>query len=359
MTRYDRQIALWGTEGQQNLASASVLVVGAGGLGVPVLQYLAAAGVGHIGIADGDVVELSNIHRQPLFDADESGRNKARVAAERIYSINGDTQTSVYPYMLEAGNIREVLSGYDVVVDASDNFPTRYLLDDACYLTGTPLVYGGVTSLEGQWTVFHVEGGPGYRDLYPQPPADGSIPDCDTTGIMGTVPAVIGSMMATEVLKLLTGFGDNVTGRLMTWHAGKQIFHSFSFGKNPHERPYDLQELLEMNYPAWCGVKGIQTISAEEWDQNATFDTLVDIRETNELPPAIANAIRFPLSQLEQGIGPEGLSGKVLVYCQSGNRTPKAIQLLEKRYPGLVFFALEGGIKAWQVYQMNKQYGRT
>lgn len=359
MTRYDRQIALWGAEGQKKLSDASVLVVGAGGLGVPVLQYLAAAGVGLIGIADGDVVDISNIHRQPLYDADEAGRNKARVAAEKLYSINSDTNTSVYPFMLESANIRDVLKGYHVVVDASDNFPARYLLDDACFLDAIPLVYGGVSSMEGQWSVFHFNDGPGYRDLYPQSPKDGAIPNCASTGIMGTVPAVVGSLMATEVLKILTGAGEPVSGKLMTWHAGKQAFHSFSFSKGSHERPVNWEQLRQTDYPAWCGVEGIRSVSAEEWDKVFTFDEVIDIREPHELPPAIDRAQRFPLSLLEQGRHPEALSGKVLVYCQTGNRSSQAIRLLEKPYPDLAFFALEGGIKAWQLYEMNKHYGRT
>ncbi len=363
--RYDRQIALpeWGNPGQEKVAAAKVLIVGAGGLGVPVLQYLAAAGVGHLGIIDEDVVDISNIHRQPLYDADDCGRNKATVAAEKIFQLNPEVQTTVFPFHLQAGNVANTISTYDIIVDASDNFPTRYCINDAAVLLNKPIVYGAVSAMEGQLSVLNYQEGPTYRCLFPTPPSPGSVPDCESTGIMGTIPGTIGMLMATEVLKMITGVGYPLRRQLLTWRAYMQNFFTFEFDRNANYRklvPEDVEALSKMDYPAFCGIQTKDVVTPEIWhNTQSAFRACIDVREENEMPPSWENAIRLPLSSLQKKWDMPALNGQVLVYCQTGNRTQEAIRILQKKYPDVQFVTLHGGIKAWQLFEMNRMYGRT
>lgn len=365
MLRYERQVTLpeWGAEGQEKMRTAKVLVVGAGGLGVPVIQYLAAAGVGHFGIVDGDVVDLSNIHRQPLYDADDCGRNKATVAAEKVFQLNSDVTTIVYTFQLQADNAADLMAPYDIIIDASDNFPTRYCINDAAVLLNKPVVYGAVSAMEGQLSVLNYQEGPTYRCLFPTPPPPGGAWDCATTGIMGTIPGTIGMLMATEALKIITGIGYPLRRQLLTWRASMQEFIKFEFDRNADYLnlvPENLEALSRMDYPAFCGVLSSTTIAPETWlSSPSDYSAVIDVREENELPPAMEGALRLPLSRLQQRPDLPVLDGRVLVYCQTGNRTPEAIRILQQQFPAVHFVTLEGGIKAWQLFEMNRKYGNA
>ncbi|HPE98036.1 MAG TPA: HesA/MoeB/ThiF family protein [Chitinophagales bacterium] len=362
--RYQRQVQLpgWGEAAQARLKSSSVLVVGAGGLGVPVLQYLAAAGVGHIGIADGDVVELSNIHRQPLYDPDDTGRNKATVAAEKLFLLNGEVQTTVYSYHLTATNAGDIIRHYDLIIDASDNFPTRYLLNDACVLLDKPWIYGAVSAMEGQLAVLNFHSGPTYRCLFPTPPEPGAVPDCETSGILGTIPGTIGMLMATEALKILAGLPVVMQGTLLHWQATEQRFDKWTFRRDAEYKkhvPATLDALRQTDYPAFCGIRDETSVSADDLVVQDRTYLFLDVRNTDELPEPWFDHLRWSLDEIRSGINQPELQGDVLVYCQTGSRTPEAIRLLKQRYPDIHFVSLQGGIKAWQLAEMNKRYGRT
>ncbi len=231
LDRYARHIVLPGVggAGKARLRQSAVLVVGAGGLGAPALLYLAAAGVGRLGVVEMDRVELSNLQRQVLFDTSVLGQFKAEVARARLQSLNPHVQVEVYNHRLEAANALEILRPYDLVLDCSDNFPTRYLVNDACVLLGKPLVYGAIHQFEGQLSLFHYQGGPCYRCLYPTPPAPGSVPSCAEAGVFGVLPGVVGSLMATEALKVLLGLGETLSGRLLLYDGLLAQFRSLRF----------------------------------------------------------------------------------------------------------------------------------
>ncbi|GAB5602774.1 molybdopterin-synthase adenylyltransferase MoeB [Thermus sp. FJN-A] len=263
LDRYHRQMILpqVGPEGQERLKRASVVVVGAGGLGVPVLQYLVAAGVGRIGIVEMDRVEVSNLHRQVLYTPEDVGKPKALVARERLLAQNPLVEIVAYPVRLTSANALEILRPYDLVVDASDNFPTRYLVNDACVLLGKPLVFGAIYQFDGQLAVFHhptAEGemGPCYRCLFPKPPPPGSVPSCAEAGVFGVLPAVVGSLMAAEALKVLLGLGQPLAGHLLLYEALEAGFRKLRVRRNPAcpvcgDHPTQ-RELID--YEAFCGL---------------------------------------------------------------------------------------------------------
>ena len=258
LDRYARHMILpeVGPEGQARLKAASVLVVGAGGLGSPLLMYLAAAGVGRIGIVEDDVVDLSNLQRQVLYTTPDVGRPKAEVAAERLARLNPHVTVEVHPQRLTSENALALFADYDLVVDASDNFPTRYLVSDAAVFADKPLVYGAIHRFEGQVAVFHHQGGPCYRCLFPKPPKPGSVPSCAQAGVFGVLPGVIGSLMATEVLKLLLGIGRPLSGRLLLYDGLEAEFRELKAERDPNcpvcgDHP--TQKGL-IDYEAFCNV---------------------------------------------------------------------------------------------------------
>ncbi|AEV16910.1 hypothetical protein TCCBUS3UF1_18710 [Thermus sp. CCB_US3_UF1] len=263
LDRYHRQMILpqVGPEGQARLKGASVVVVGAGGLGVPVLLYLVAAGVGRVGIVEMDRVEVSNLHRQVLYTTEDVGKPKALAAKERLLALNPLVRIDTYPLRLTSENALEVLRPYDLVVDASDNFPTRYLVNDACVLLGKPLVYGAIYQFDGQVAVFHHptgegEMGPCYRCLFPKPPPPGSVPSCAEAGVFGVLPAVVGSLMAAEALKVLLGLGQPLAGYLLLYEALEAGFRKLKLRRNPTcpvcgDHPTQ-RELVD--YEAFCGL---------------------------------------------------------------------------------------------------------
>ncbi|WP_456411239.1 HesA/MoeB/ThiF family protein [Oceanithermus sp.] len=260
LDRYARHMILTevGPEGQARLKAASVLVVGAGGLGSPLLLYLAAAGVGRIGIVEDDVVDLSNLQRQVLYTTADVGRPKAEAAAERLRALNPHVAVEPHPVRLSSENAIELFLRYDLVVDASDNFPTRYLVSDAAVLADRPLVYGAIHRFDGQVAVFHHDGGPCYRCLFPQPPKPGSVPSCAEAGVFGVLPGVVGSLMATEVLKLLLGIGEPLSGRFLLYDGLAAEFRALNVRRNPDcpvcgDHP-TIRKLEDYDYAAFCGL---------------------------------------------------------------------------------------------------------
>ncbi|MBY0434727.1 MAG: ThiF family adenylyltransferase, partial [Cyclobacteriaceae bacterium] len=342
----------FGPEAQKKLKGASVLVVGAGGLGAPVLYYLATAGVGHIGIADADDVSLSNLQRQILFTENDLGKNKAQQAADRLRELNSDVTISVVAVRVDSKNALEIIKPYDVVVDATDNFPTRYLLNDACVLSQKPLIYGSVFRYEGQVAVFNHLGGPNYRDLYPVPPAPGAVPDCEQGGVLGVLPGVIGSLQANEVIKILTGIGDVLSGKLI-------VFDSLSAEMQTITIP-DKQSRISIknliDYDEFCGVKkDIQPIAMKEVtvqelkqlkDSKADFQ-LIDVREPHEYDICNLEGELIPQSEIPHSVDKISRDKKVVIHCRSGARSGNMVTWLEKNHGFTNLYNLKGGILAW------------
>lgn len=361
--RYHRHLLLpdFGEAGQSRLLAARVLVVGVGGLGCPAAQYLAAAGVGTLGIVDADRVEISNLQRQILYGPKDVGRHKVEVARERILAINPDVVVEPYAERLRSENALEILGRYDVIVDGSDNFPTRYLLSDACVLLGKPNVHGAIFRFDGQASVFHAPSGPCYRCLHPEPPGPGEAPSCAEAGVLGVLPGLVALVQATETLKLLCGLGDTLVGRLLHYDALEMRFTEFSLAKDPDcpacgEAP-TVTELID--YEAFCGAgraapggEMVTEVTVEELDalrRRGADLLLVDVREPLEHETArIEGATLVPLGQLEARIAElaEWKSRHVVVHCHFGGRSAKACQLLQQHGFSRVD-NLKGGIDAW------------
>ncbi len=340
--RYSRQLALpgFGPEAQQRLADARVLVIGAGGLGSSVIPALAAAGVGTIGIIDDDTVELSNLHRQLAHGLADVGRAKARSAAETVAAIDPATTVHTVEARLTAATALDLFAGYDLVVDGSDNFPTRYLANDAAALTDIPLVWGAVSQFAGQAGVAWASRGPQYRDLFPAPPPPGSVLSCEAGGVLPTVVAVIGSIMAGEALKILTGIGTPLIGRVTTYDALGGGFRELAYAPDPDAAP--ITALID--YELFCGIR--DTIDVDELAASLEGVTLIDVREPWEAEIAsLPGATLLPLGSLESTMAQIDSSTPVVVYCHAGIRSATAVSLLAAH--GIPARSLDGGIDAW------------
>jgi adenylyltransferase/sulfurtransferase len=360
--RYRRHLTLpeLGVEGQQALLGARVLLIGAGGLGCPLAQYLAAAGVGTLGLVDFDVVDASNLQRQVLYGEADVGRPKLEVARERIAALNSDVKVELHRLRLSSDNALEILEAYDVVVDGTDNFPTRYLTNDACVLLGKPNVYGSIFRFEGQASVFDARHGPCYRCLYPEPPPPGAVPSCAEGGVLGVLPGLVALIQATETVKLLTGMGEPLYGRLLQYDALHMQFREFRLKKDAScsvcgEQP-SVTELID--YEGFCGVaaagEGAREISAAELrDALAAGEELLllDVREPAEYETArIEGARLLPLGEVEARC--EELADwrgrRIVVQCHHGMRSAAACQILRGRGFERVE-NLTGGIEAWSL----------
>ena len=349
LARYNRHIILpsFGLEAQQKLNAARVLVVGAGGLGSPLLLYLAAAGVGTIGIIDADLVDDSNLQRQVLFSVNDIGKPKAEVAKEKLAALNPHINLIAYNSRLSTANALDIVAEYDIVADGTDNFPTRYLVNDACVICGKPNVFASVFQFEGQLSVFNYNSGPNYRDLYPAPPAHGIIPDCATGGVLGVLPGIIGSLQALEVIKLITGVGEPLSGKFYIFDALR--FESRTF--RIESKGTIVKELID--YEAFCGTKNINEYMKEitprqlrEWEKSGKAFQLIDVREPNEYEEANIGAELIPLATVSQNADRIRTDIDVVVHCRSGARSAKAINELEKKgFKNL--FNLKGGILAY------------
>lgn len=363
--RYSRHIILpeVGMEGQKRLKAASVLCIGTGGLGAPLLMYLAAAGIGRIGIVDFDVVDSSNLHRQVIHGSSWVGKPKIESAKSRILEINPNCQIDLYETRLTSENALDIVKNYDVVADGTDNFPTRYLVNDACVLLNKPNVYGSIFRFEGQATVFNYEGGPNYRDLYPEPPPPGLVPSCAEGGVLGVLCGIIGTIQATEVVKIVLGKGTTLSGRLLLYDALNMKFRELKLRPNP-VRPV-IEKLID--YEQFCGIpqakaseaqtqQQIPEITVQELkyiiDSGAQEYVIIDVRNPNEWEIGrIPNTTLIPLPDIENGNGVEKvrslLNGghKLIAHCKMGGRSAKALGILKQA--GIEGINVKGGINAW------------
>jgi adenylyltransferase/sulfurtransferase len=362
--RYSRHLILpeVGLEGQKRLKVASVLCIGTGGLGSPLLLYLAAAGIGRIGIVDFDVVDTSNLQRQVIHGTSWVGKPKIESAKNRILEINPHCQVDLYETRLTSENALDIIRPYDIVVDGTDNFPTRYLVNDACVLLNKPNVYGSIFRFEGQATVFNYEGGPNYRDLYPEPPPPGMVPSCAEGGVLGVLCGIIGTLQATETVKIIIGQGNTLSGRLLLYDALNMKFRELKLRPNP-VRPV-IEKLID--YEQFCGIPQAKAqeekqqmemseITVQELKQlldSGTDDfVLLDVRNPHEYEIAqIPGAVLIPLSDIENGEGvlkvKELLNGhRLIAHCKSGMRSAKALGILKEA--GVDGTNVKGGILAW------------
>lgn len=358
LARYDRHIIIpgFGLEAQKKLKAARVLVVGAGGLGSPVLLYLAAAGVGTIGIVDHDTVDDSNLQRQVLFGTGDVGEPKAEAAKKRLLDLNPHINIIVHRTRLTSANAVELISGYDVVADGTDNFPTRYLVNDAAVLAGKPNVYASIFQFEGQVSVFNytdAEGrtGPNYRDLYPTPPPPGLVPSCAEGGVLGVLPGIIGSLQANEVIKVITGVGEPLSGRFFVFDALSFETRTLRVAKRK-ETP-TITGLID--YEQFCGLKTaerpIKEISVAEflqWQESGEDIQVIDVREPAEYEQANIGALLIPLGVVLQRAAEIDRHRKVVVHCKVGGRSAKAIRELEADGGFDNLYNLKGGITAIQ-----------
>lgn len=345
LLRYSCQMALpgFGAAAQQKLQQAKVLIVGAGGLGCPAAQYLTASGIGTLGIADDDVVNISNLHRQILFTPADVGRKKAEVAAERLQQQN--PQVNIVPHLLrvDAGNVMELFQPYDIVVDATDNFETRYLLNDAAVLQGKPLVYGAIYQFEGQlaiWNIANADGSrtPNYRDLYPQVDAS-QVPDCAVGGVIPTLAGIIGCMQANEILKYLTNSGDLLAGKILVFDAQTMQSRVVGIGKTTKT------SIQSLPHP-----KLMETISADELKAALVTGAveLIDIRTEEEHEEFNIGGINIEPYAIERHLKTLDGSKPVVLYCIIGKRSAAVVQKMREVYPGLKIYSLEGGINHWE-----------
>lgn len=362
--RYSRHLILpeVGLDGQKRLKAASVLCIGTGGLGSPLLLYLAAAGIGRIGIVDFDVVDTSNLQRQVIHGTSWIGKLKIESAKNRIHEINPHCQVDLHNVRLAADNALDLFKPYDIVVDGTDNFPTRYLVNDACVLLNKPNVYGSIFRFEGQATVFNYEGGPNYRDLYPEPPPPGLVPSCAEGGVLGILPGIIGVIQATETIKIILGEGQTLNGRLLLFNALNMTFRELKLRPNP-VRPV-IEKLID--YEEFCGIPQAKAAEAQQQasmtemtvtelkqllDSGADDYVLIDVRNPNEYAIArIPGAVLVPLPDIEQGEGvakvKELLNGhKLIAHCKMGGRSAKALAILKEA--GVEGTNVKGGITAW------------
>lgn len=357
--RYSRQLILqgFGPAAQDALTKAKVLVIGAGGLGCPVLQYLVAAGVGTVGIVENDRVSLSNLHRQVLYDTRDVDKLKIEVAADKLRLINPEVSIISYPVYLDKNNSLTIISEYDVIIDCTDNFATRYMVNDACFIKNKPLVYGAVSGFEGQVAVFNAATGAGersgnYRDLFPEQPKSGEVLNCAEAGVLGVLPGIIGTLQATEVIKLITGKGDVLINQLLTFDALKNKMTVFNYGLNKNAAlltPYTEEAFLQMNYVEACEVESTSlNIDALQLSQlmHEHNATIIDVREPHELPIITQyHHLKIPLLQLQTRL-PEFADQTIIFICQSGSRSLQAAQMAAAYFGNEhLFYSLHGGVK--------------
>jgi adenylyltransferase/sulfurtransferase len=367
MARYSRHLIMpeVGVEGQKRLKAASVLLIGAGGLGSPLALYLAAAGVGRLGLVDFDVVDFSNLQRQIIHGTPDVGRSKLESARDRILAVNPEVRVDLYETRLTSANALKLFGPYDLVIDGTDNFPTRYLVNDACVLLGKPNVYGSIFRFDGQASVFYPGRGPCYRCLYPEPPPPGEVPSCAEGGVLGVLPGLIGCIQATEAVKLILGRGEPLVGRLLLYDALQMTFREFKVRRNPKcpvcgEAP-TIKQLID--YEQFCGVRGetspgantpgspgLPEITAEELKRRIDRGQdlfILDVRNPEEFQICrIPGSTLLPLPQLPQRFRELDHERELVVHCKSGMRSQKAIQFLRQQgFTKLV--NLKGGILAW------------
>jgi len=381
--RYQRQMILkeFGEAAQQKLLQAKVIVIGAGGLGCPALQYMAAAGVGTIGIADHDTVALNNLQRQVLYTVNDVGESKAEKAASRLQELNPDIEIIPYNVRLIPQNTLSFVKAFDIIIDGTDNFSTRYMINDACVLLNKPLVYGAVSQYEGQVAVFNYRQNEGdtavnYRDLFPQPPKDDEVLNCEEAGVLGILPGIIGTMMANETIKIITGIGEPLINQLLTYNAlNNQVYQVSLFaGKETRSLiPESEAAFTQTDYEWLCASPSRNAIAPDSPDSYRDRDgfeidienfntlltsddiTVIDVREPGEIP--VVNEFifeRIPLSQLKENLA--GIkSNTVVFFCQTGKRSLQAAQWLFDTFGKTKnIYSLQGGILQWKKFQKKQ-----
>jgi len=359
--RYSRHLIMpeVGMEGQLKLKAAKVLCIGAGGLGSPLALYLAAAGVGTLGIVDFDVVDFTNLQRQIIHTTADVGRKKLDSAEDKLKAINPNVNVVRFDTRLSSANALEIFRDFDIIIDGTDNFPTRYLVNDACVLTGKPNVYGSIFRFEGQVSVFGTQDGPCYRCLYPEPPPPGLVPSCAEGGVLGILPGLVGVMQATEAIKLILGVGDPLVGRLLLVDSLAMKFRELKLRKNPDCPMCGTHRTINqlIDYNEFCGIRGeekpvdnqVPTISVEELKRrkDAGEDVFVlDVREPHEYQICNIQGHLIPLNDLPKRVHELDSSREIVAHCRSGVRSAKAVEFL--RQSGFTKVRnLSGGILAW------------
>lgn len=361
--RYSRHLIMpeVGMEGQLKLKNAKVLLIGFGGLGAPLGLYLAAAGVGRLGIVDFDAVDFTNLQRQVTFGTSDVGRKKLDAAKERLSNLNPEIQIDTYETRLTSENALEIIREYDLVADGTDNFPTRYLVNDACVLTGKPNVYGSIFRFEGQASIFGYPGGPCYRCLYPEPPPPGLVPSCAEGGVLGVLPGIIGCIQAMETLKLILGNGDPLVGRLLLFDALRMRFRELKLRKNPHCPICGEHRTINtlIDYAEFCGIRGEEKETAVNSEipemtpreLKSRLDRgddlfILDVREPHEYQICNLQGHLIPLGDLANRVSELDSSREIVAHCRSGKRSADAVQFLSQAGFRKIW-NLKGGILAW------------
>src|SRR6516162_6391841 len=360
--RYNRHLIMpeVGMDGQLKLKAGKVLLIGTGGLGAPLGLYLTAAGVGNIGLVDFDVVDFTNLQRQVTFGTSDVGKPKTEAARARLSNLNPDVKITTYETKLTSENALDLFKDYDVIVDGTDNFPTRYLVNDACLLLGKPNVYGSIFRFEGQVTVFGMPDGPCYRCLYPEPPPPGLVPSCAEGGVLGVLPGIVGSLQALETIKLILGSGDNLIGRLLLFDALGMRFRELKLRKNPKCPMCGANRVITklIDYYEFCGVRGeeelesdlqVPEITARELKQRLDQgdDLLIlDVREPHEYQICNLKGHLIPLGELPRRVHELDSSREIVAHCRSGTRSARAVDFLRKAGFRKIY-NLRGGILSW------------
>ena len=357
LQRYNRHIILpdFGIEGQRKLKQSKVLVIGSGGLGSPLLMYLAAAGVGTIGIVDFDVVDDSNLQRQILFGVESVGQSKVEAAKQRLLSLNPHIQIHLYNERFTPENALEIAKGYDVIADGTDNFPTRYLVNDVAVILGIPNVYASIFRFEGQVSVFNYQSGPTYRDLYPEPPKPDLVPNCAEGGVLGVLAGIVGSIQANEVIKVLTDVGEPLSGRLFIFDAKYFSSRTLKIFKNPN-----LKKVTELiDYEQFCGIPSQEDKNVENQMKSITVKELkamqdagedfqlIDVREAHEVAISTLGGIHIPMGEVPMRANEIDDDKKVIVHCRTGGRSGAIIGFLEQTHGMDNLYNLAGGINAY------------
>lgn len=360
--RYSRHLIMpeVGLEGQLKLKNAKVLLIGTGGLGAPLGLYLAAAGVGKLGLVDFDVVDFTNLQRQVTFGTSDVGKPKSEAARARLSNLNPDIQIQAFETKLTSDNALQLFQDFDIIVDGTDNFPTRYLVNDACILLGKPNVYGSIFRFEGQVTVFGTPGAPCYRCLYPEPPPPGLVPSCAEGGVLGVLPGIVGSIQAMETIKLILGAGSSLAGRLLLFDAMGMTFREFKLRKNSNcpicSEKRTIHKLID--YYEFCGVRGEEAPAPDlkvpeitPVELKARLDRkddlfILDVREPHEYQICNLNGHLIPLAELPKRVHELDTSREIIAHCRSGKRSAEAVDFLRKAGFRKIL-NLKGGILAW------------
>jgi molybdopterin/thiamine biosynthesis adenylyltransferase/rhodanese-related sulfurtransferase len=360
--RYSRHLIMpeVGMEGQLKLKNSKVLLIGTGGLGAPLGLYLAAAGVGRLGLVDFDVVDFTNLQRQVAFGSDDIGKPKAEAARARLSNLNPDIHIETFETKLTSDNALQLFKNFDVIVDGTDNFPTRYLVNDACILLGKPNVYGSIFRFEGQATVFGMPDGPCYRCLYPEPPPPGLVPSCAEGGVLGVLPGIVGSIQAMETIKLLLGAGDSLVGRLLLFDALAMKFRELKLRKNPNCPVCGTHRTITklIDYYQFCGIRGEEAEAPDlkvpemlPTELKARLDRgedlfILDVREPHEYQICNLKGKLIPLGELPRRVHELDSSREIVAHCRSGKRSAEAVDFLRKAGFRKIH-NLTGGILAW------------